>query len=563
MRMTIRTKLLGPALTGVLVALLVGGVGLVNQSRGNAARHRLLDASVAIRNHTLGDMYHDALHADVLSAIVARNAEEREEAVNSAKENGAAFRSALKENLGLALDPQVHQAIAAMQPQVESYLAHVDRMIALAASDPAAARAALPAFMTEFESLEKTGADVTSLIDDYDHHAVAGAEKESRAAFWLVVLIAALGAGLMLGLSWFVDRGISAPIRNTAATLADIADGDGDLTRRLPGKGGDELGDLERSFNRFADRMHELIVKVREAATGVSQASLQLTGASDSISGAAQEQASSLEETAASLEEITATIKQNADNAKLASQLAGAARDVAEKGGAVVSTAVDAMTEINGSSRRIADIITTIDEIAFQTNLLALNAAVEAARAGEQGRGFAVVASEVRSLAQRSAQAAKEIKVLIEDSVHKVQDGTKLVNRSGETLAEIVTAVKRVTDVVTEIAAASREQAVGVEEVNRAVTSMDQATQSNAAQTEELSATAGHLSDQARDVLDLVQRFKITATGSVAAAPARSAPRATSRPLARVTPIHAHPAHAPVAKASPSAATGTDGFEEF
>jgi methyl-accepting chemotaxis protein len=242
---------------------------------------------------------------------------------------------------------------------------------------------------------------------------------------------------------------------------------------------------------------------------GVSQASRELTGASETIAGSAQVQASSLEKTAASLEEITAAIKQNADNAGLASRLATHARDVAVKGGSAVSSAVVAMTGINASSTRIAEIITTIDEIAFQTNLLALNAAVEAARAGEQGRGFAVVAAEVRSLALRSAQAAQEIKALVEDSVHKVEGGTELVNRSGETLEEIVTAVKRVTEVVAEIAAASHEQSLGVDVVNRAVTSMDLATQSNAIQTEELSATAGQLSGQARGVMELVGRFQL------------------------------------------------------
>jgi len=242
----------------------------------------------------------------------------------------------------------------------------------------------------------------------------------------------------------------------------------------------------------------------------LADASGQLASASEEIASGAQEQASSLEETASTLEEITATVKQNSDSAQQARQLASGSKDVAEKGGQVVGTAVEAMDAINQSSKKIADIITAIDEIAFQTNLLALNAAVEAARAGEQGRGFAVVASEVRNLAQRSATAAKEIKALIQDSVKKVDTGTELVNRSGSTLQEIVTSVKRVTDIVTEIAAASREQSTGIDQVNKAVTQMDSVTQRNASQTEEMSATAQTLTEQAAQLRDLVTQFKLS-----------------------------------------------------
>ncbi len=248
---------------------------------------------------------------------------------------------------------------------------------------------------------------------------------------------------------------------------------------------------------------------MRDVAATVTVAANELSSASTQISAGAQEQASSLEETASSLEEITSTVKQNTDNAQQARQLATGSRDIAEKGGQVVGDAVEAMAAINQSSRKIADIITTIDEIAFQTNLLALNAAVEAARAGEQGRGFAVVAAEVRNLAQRSASAAKEIKTLIQDSVRKVDNGTDLVNRSGQTLNEIVGSVKRVTDIVTEIAAASKEQLTGIEQVNKAVAQMDRVTQSNATQTEEMSGTAESLLSHAQQLQELVSQFKL------------------------------------------------------
>ncbi|MBP3955596.1 MCP four helix bundle domain-containing protein [Gemmata sp. G18] len=287
----------------------------------------------------------------------------------------------------------------------------------------------------------------------------------------------------------------------------------GDFTQQVPDLGTDVVGQMATELNKAILSVRTALEGVREVSEQLADASGQLSAASDEISTGAQEQASSLEETASTLEEITATVKQNSDSAQQARQLASSSKDVAEKGGQVVGNAVEAMSEINHSSKRIADIITTIDEIAFQTNLLALNAAVEAARAGEQGRGFAVVASEVRNLAQRSATAAKEIKSLIEDSVKKVDAGTELVNRSGSTLEEIVTSVKRVTDLITEIAAAGKEQSVGIEQVNKAVSQMDTVTQRNASQTEEMSATAQTLTDQAGQLRDLVARFKLSDDG--------------------------------------------------
>ncbi|MGE0760220.1 MAG: methyl-accepting chemotaxis protein [Pirellulaceae bacterium] len=247
-----------------------------------------------------------------------------------------------------------------------------------------------------------------------------------------------------------------------------------------------------------------VVTNMRGVADNLSASAMQLTGATNELSSGAQAQAASLEETASSLEEITSTVRQTADNAQQASQLATASREVAANGGEVVESAVKAMAEINQSSKRIAEIIIAIDDIAFQTNLLALNAAVEAARAGEQGRGFAVVAAEVRNLAQRSAAAAKEIKGLIQDSVTKVETGTELVNRSGHTLQQIVDSVKRVTDIVAEIAAASREQSTGIEQVSQAMSQMDSVTQANAAQTEELAATAQGLTDSAHSLTELM-----------------------------------------------------------
>ena len=365
----------------------------------------------------------------------------------------------------------------------------------------------------------------------------------------LGVMANALGTGL---------TSLRGAVANVREASQDLANGNLTVSVRtdLPG----ELGVMAAALNEAVGKLRQAMSDVRDTANSVASSSDQLAAASQEISSGAQEQASSLEETAASLEEMTATIKQNADNAQQASQLAGGARSTAEDGGQVVSEAVQAMGAINESSKKIADIITTIDEIAFQTNLLALNAAVEAARAGEQGRGFAVVAAEVRNLAQRSATAAKEIKDLISDSTRKVEAGSALVNASGKTLTEIVAAVKRVTDIVAEIAAASREQSAGIEQVNKAVTQMDQVTQANASQTEEMSGTSESLSAEAGKLQGLVRRFRL---GEEAATEA--APRAASRkPVQMMARKPAAGARRPQAPTAGTAALALDNeFQEF
>jgi methyl-accepting chemotaxis protein len=298
---------------------------------------------------------------------------------------------------------------------------------------------------------------------------------------------------------------------------------DGNLTVRVAE--GDKDGPLRRmaeSINALLQNMAEVVGKVKAAANEVYSGATEISQGNANLSQRTEEQSSSLEETASSMEEMTATVKQNANNADQANQLATAARGQAERGGAVTADAVRGMAEINEASKRIADIIGVIDEIAFQTNLLALNAAVEAARAGEQGRGFAVVASEVRTLASRSAAAAKEIKDLIQDSVKKVEDGTQLVSRSGQTLSEIVLSVKKVSDIVAEIAAASREQSAGIDQVNKAVSQMDQMTQQNAALVEEAAAASNAVADQARTLTALMEGYRVAADGSAQHPPAQA-----------------------------------------
>jgi methyl-accepting chemotaxis protein len=305
---------------------------------------------------------------------------------------------------------------------------------------------------------------------------------------------------------------------------------DGDLTARIDADGKEAFFQaLANGTNRLLDNMADVVRSMSKAAAEVRAGAEEISRGNADLSQRTEEQASSLEETASSMEEMTSTVKNNADNAGHATQLAAAAREQAEKGGTTVNAAVVAMAEINASSKRIADIIGVIDEIAFQTNLLALNAAVEAARAGEQGRGFAVVASEVRNLASRSAEAAKEIKALIHDSVEKVAEGTKLVDESGKVLGNIVSSVKQVTNVMAEIASSSREQASGIDQVNIAIARMDDVTQQNAALVEQASAAAQALSEQATSLSHLIARYRVD-DGEAAAPTPQASPTAPAAP---------------------------------
>ncbi|MEN2673117.1 methyl-accepting chemotaxis protein [Herbaspirillum huttiense] len=326
----------------------------------------------------------------------------------------------------------------------------------------------------------------------------------NSARAWIIGLLAAI---VVIAFGLAVARAVSRPLNEAVSVAERVAQGD--LTVDIRSDSKDETGMLMHSLRAMNDSLNKIVSEVRYGTDAITTASQEIATGNLDLSSRTEEQAGSLEETASAMEELTATVKQNADNARQANQLAASASDVASQGGEVVGQVVQTMEGITESSNRIADIITVIDGIAFQTNILALNAAVEAARAGEQGRGFAVVASEVRSLAQRSASAAKEIKQLIDDSVQKVGAGSQLVERAGATMSEVVASVKRVTDVVAEISAASSEQSTGIEEINRAITQMDEVTQQNAALVEEAAAAAQSLQDQAGRLSQVVSVFKI------------------------------------------------------
>ena len=367
-------------------------------------------------------------------------------------------------------------------------------------------------------ALDNWLASVNRLIDleetlNNDTAARARALSGSFFTWMMALLLCAAGAGA--GAAWRISRGLLRQLGGQPDYAVDIAGAiaAGDLSMPIATRAGDH-GSLLFAMKAMRDSLVAIVSQVRAGTLTIANASSEIAAGNQDLSERSERQASTLEETASSMEELTGTVRQNADNARQANTLAESAQAVAQRGGAVVAQVVQTMASINASSRQIAEIISVIDGIAFQTNILALNAAVEAARAGEQGRGFAVVAGEVRSLAQRSAAAAKEIKALIGDSVAKVDDGARLVDEAGRTMEEIVTSVRRVTDIMAEISHASQEQSVGIEQINLAIGQMDETTQQNAALVEQAGAAAVSLQDEAANLARLVSIFKLDAHGA-------------------------------------------------
>ncbi|MET0962690.1 MAG: methyl-accepting chemotaxis protein [Noviherbaspirillum sp.] len=408
--------------------------------------------------------------------------------------------------------------------------------------------------MQQFVAQQKTAFGV-------QHAAVQSLTQSSR-TLMLGVGIVAIALGAIL--AWLLSRSITIPLAHAVTVARTVAAGN--LASRIESGSSDETGQLLLALRDMNQSLQKSVAEVRSGTDTIATASRQIAAGNMELSSRTEEQASALEETASSMQELTSTVKQNADHAHQAKLLATSASDVAATGGAVMTQVVQTMAAINESSRKVFDIISVIDGIAFQTNILALNAAVEAARAGEQGRGFAVVASEVRSLAQRSASAAKDIKTLIDASVNRVNDGSALVSEAGATMEQIVDRIKRVTDIMADIAAATSEQSVGIEQVNQAVGQMDKVTQQNAALVEEAAAAAQSLQDQAVSLAQAVSFFQLHGSQHTVTAPASASPALLPRqPHARAMagPGAARKLAAQVPARAAPAARSAENWSEF
>ena len=369
--------------------------------------------------------------------------------------------------------------------------------------------------LTEFfEKYKAIEAESNRLSDA----AMEGFDEYQKIVQWGGSLLVGLALLLCLVFWRYLRARLFVPLQETVELLEKVAEGD--LSSRIEAKTNNEIGQLTTALRKMQDGLVRMVNQVRQGVAEINTGAQEIAAGNSDLSSRTEQQAASLEETAASMEQLASTVKQNADNARLADQLGSGGKEVAQRGGVAVDEVVTTMAQISESSKKISEIVNVIDGIAFQTNILALNAAVEAARAGEQGKGFAVVAGEVRALAQRSAQAAKEIKELISDSANKVGAGSEQVGRAGATMREIVASAQRVTDIMAEIAAASQEQSAGIEQVNQAVMQMDQATQQNAALVEESAAAASSLENQARQLQSSVSRFRLAA-GDVIDVPAQ------------------------------------------
>jgi methyl-accepting chemotaxis protein len=509
--MKLRNQILALGLVGILMAGVVGSIGLLNSKRLTRAIDDSIGMGLALRSSQEADMMHDAVRGDVLLALLgATNKDEGQiaEAKKALPEHAKSFNEALHTLERLPISPEVKAIIDKTLPMVKSYTDSAAVVLSQSSTDLAAAQAAIPAFQKAFTDLEKQMAEQSDAIEKGGSEVNKAAQSEASQSFVYVCLALVLASAVLVVAALWLAKYLARPMAH-AMHIADQLS-QGDLSVSIFPAGNDETTQLLKSMAHMQSNFAGIVYSVKNNAENVATASAEISQGNSDLSARTESQASALEQTAASMEQLGSTVKQNASNAQQANQLAKNASSVAAQGGRVVGQVVETMKGIHESSTKIADILGVIDGIAFQTNILALNAAVEAARAGEQGRGFAVVASEVRSLAGRSADAAREIKTLITASVERVAHGSSLVDQAGSTMDEVVGAIRKVTDIMGEISQASNEQSAGVSQVGEAVTQMDQATQQNAALVEEMAAAASGLKSQAEGLVQAVAVFKLT-----------------------------------------------------
>ena len=510
MELTIRQRMLALSLMSMVFVLAVSGVGYLAISSMNDSTEALTRIGSGLRAQMQADQMHDALRGDVLGAMLAASKGHQDEQAAIKKELGEhveEFNKQIKELKRMSLGPVIDASLAKTEGQLNAYIASATEVVGLAFSDLPAAEAKLPAFGKAFSALETEMGGLSDVIDAQSKQTQTASDATANRARITLLVAALLGAGLVLTISLFVGRGITKPLETAVKVTETVAAGD--LSTQIDATRKDETGQLMSALQRMNSDLGEIVGQVRRSADSIANGSAEIAAGSLNLSQRTEEQASNLEKTAAAMEQLTATVKNNADTARRAAEMAAGASSVATRGGSAVGQVVHTMAEISNSSKKISDIIGTIDGIAFQTNILALNAAVEAARAGEQGRGFAVVASEVRSLAQRSAAAAREIKTLINDSVSKVEAGTAQVGAAGSTMDSIVTEVGKVLQLIQEISTASSEQSEGIGSIGSAVTQLDQMTQQNAALVEENAAAGESLKQQAATLAAVVAQFKL------------------------------------------------------
>ncbi|WP_252374391.1 methyl-accepting chemotaxis protein [Hydrogenophaga sp. 2FB] len=508
--MKLRTQILCLGLAGAALVSAAGGIGLLAVSSMATKVEASALSSQALQAALSADMMHDALRGDAQRALLGVMKGDAATVAAARADLGdhiTTLDAALKKIAESGIDAEARTALDAALPAVQQYKASAQAVVGGAARDVAQAEAQAPALNKAFAELEDALEKLSGMIEE-DGAAISEAAAASvKQSLWILALaVLAAIVALVLGALW-VARLMAIPMDQAVSAAGHLAQGD--LTMPIHLVGNDDTRQLLEAMRTMQQRIGQTVGHVQDNAALVSEASAQIAQGNTDLSTRTEQQASALEETAASMEELGTTVRQTADHAGKANELARNASQVAAEGGDVVGKVVETMRGINDSSRRIADIIGVIDGIAFQTNILALNAAVEAARAGEQGRGFAVVASEVRSLAQRSAEAAKQIKGLIDASVERVASGTVLADQAGATMQGVVSAIRRVSDLVSEISSATSEQSAGVGQVGEAISQMDKVTQQNAALVEESAAAADSLKQQAVQMVQAVSVFKV------------------------------------------------------